>query len=111
LFFCFFDVLPRSDQKVTGSLWIKAADKSLFFHIDLSSNIPNWAKKWFYVYDCLALAFSHKLQAPLPTAEKEEVPEFKLEDADELESDLQDYHRRRGVIGQACLTAFFQRWI
>jgi hypothetical protein len=44
-------------------------------------------------------------------AEKEEVPEFKLEDADELESDLQDYHRRRGVIGQACLAAFFQRWI
>jgi hypothetical protein len=36
-----FDILPQSDRKVTGSLWIKAADKSLFFHIDLPSNILN----------------------------------------------------------------------
>jgi hypothetical protein len=34
--------------------------------------------KWFYVYD---------LPPPLPS-EKEEVPESKLEEADELESDL-----------------------
>jgi len=68
-------------------------------------------KKWFYVYDCSALAFSHKLPPPLPAAEKEEVPESKLEEADELESDLLDYHWRRWVIGQACLVAFFQRRI
>jgi hypothetical protein len=30
---------------------------------------------------------------------------------DELKSDLQDYHQRTEVIGQACLAAFFQRWI
>jgi hypothetical protein len=30
-------------------------------------------KKWFFVDDCLALAFSHKLPPPLPTVEKEEV--------------------------------------
>jgi hypothetical protein len=39
-------------------------------------------------------------------AEKE-VPESELEEVDELESDLQDYHRRRGVTGQACLPSFF----
>ena len=83
----------------TVSLWIKVADKSLFFHIDLPSNVPNWVKKWFYVYDCLASAFSHKLPPLLPAAEKEEVPESELEEADELESDLQDYQRRRGVTG------------
>jgi hypothetical protein len=80
-----FDVLPQSDQKVTDSLWIKAADKSPFFHIDLPFNVPNWAKKWFYVYDCSALAFSHKLPPPLPAVEKEEVPESKQEEANELE--------------------------
>ena len=105
-----FDVLPQSDWKVVGSLWIKVGNKSLFFHINLPSNIPNWVKKWFYVYDCSAPAFSLKLP-PLPIAEKEEVPESKLEEADELESDLQDYQRRRGVTGQACLAAFFRRWI
>ena len=76
----------------TVSLWIKVADKSPFFHIDLPSNILNWAKKWFYVYDCSALAFSHKVPPPLPLVEKEEVPESELEEADELKSDLQDYH-------------------
>lgn len=40
-----FEVLPQSGRKVAGSLWIKAADKSSFFHIDLPSNVPNWAKK------------------------------------------------------------------
>jgi chromosome condensin MukBEF ATPase and DNA-binding subunit MukB len=68
-------------------------------------------KKWFYVYDCLAVAFSRKLPPPLSLVEKEEVPKFKQEEVDELKSDLQDYHRRRGVTGQACLEAFFQRWI
>jgi hypothetical protein len=92
LFCSCFDILPQFDRKVIGILWIKAADKSPFFHIDLPSNIPNWAKKWFYVYDCLALAFSHKLPPPLLLAEKEEVPEFEQEELDKLESDLQDYH-------------------
>jgi hypothetical protein len=31
-------VLPQLDQKVIGSLWIKAVDKSLFFQIDIPSN-------------------------------------------------------------------------
>jgi hypothetical protein len=57
-------------------------------HIDLPSNVPNWVKKWFYVYDCSAPAFSHELPPPLLAAEKEEVPEAELEEADELESDL-----------------------
>ena len=68
------------------------ADKSPFFHIDLPSNNPNWVKKWFYVYDCSTPAFSHKLPPPLPIAEKEDLSESKLEEANELESDLQDYH-------------------
>ena len=72
----------------TVSLWIKVADKSPFFHIDLPSNILNWEKKWFYVYDCLAPGFFHRLPPPLPVAEKEEVPESELEEANELESDL-----------------------
>jgi hypothetical protein len=106
LFYCCFNVLPQSDRKVADSLRIKAANKSLFFHIDLLSNVPNWAKKWFYVYDCSALAFSHKLPPPLLVAEKKEVLKPEQEEADELESDLQDYHRRRGVTSQACLVAF-----
>jgi hypothetical protein len=68
-------------------------------------------KKLFYVYDCSALAFSHKLSPRLPAVEKEKVPKSEQEEVDELESDLQDYHRRRGVTGQACLAAFFWRWI
>jgi hypothetical protein len=56
---------------------MKVADKSSFFHIDRPSNVLNWAKKWFYVYDCSAPAFSHKFPPPLPAAEKEEVPESK----------------------------------
>jgi hypothetical protein len=35
----------------------------------------------------------------LPAAEKEEVPKFEQEEVDKLESDLQDYHRRRGLTG------------
>jgi hypothetical protein len=62
LFYHCFDVLPQSDRKVIGS-------------IDLPSNAPNWAKKWFYVYDYLAPAFSHQLPPPLPVAKKEEVLE------------------------------------
>jgi hypothetical protein len=61
--------------------------------------------------DCLAPAFSHKLSPPLPVVEREEVTESEQKKADELKSDLQDYHRRRGVIGQACLAALFRRWI
>jgi hypothetical protein len=57
-------------------------------------------KKWFYVYDYSDSAFSHKLHPPLPIAEKEEVPESKLEEVHEHESDLQDYHRKRGVTGK-----------
>ena len=100
LFYHCFDVLPQSDRKVTGSLWIMAAHKSPFFYIDHPSNVLTWAKKWFYVYDCSAQAFSHKLPPPLSLAEKEEVPKSEQDEADELESDLQDYHRRRGVTGQ-----------
>jgi hypothetical protein len=37
------------------------------------------------------------------------MPESELEEADKLESDLQDYHRKRGVAGQACMVAFLQR--
>ena len=44
LFYGSFDVLPQSGQKVTGGQ-IKVANKSPFFHIDIPSNIPNWAKK------------------------------------------------------------------
>ena len=87
-----FDVLPQSGQKVVGSLWIKAADRSPFFHIDLPSNVLNWVKKWFNVYNYSALAFSHKLPPPLPLVEKEGVPESEQEEADKLKSDLQDYH-------------------
>jgi hypothetical protein len=57
------------------------------------------------------LAFSHKLPPPLLATEKEEVPKFELEEVDELKSDLQDYHWRRGVTSQACLETFFWRWI
>jgi hypothetical protein len=64
------------------------ANKSPFFHIDLPSNVSNWAKKWFYDYDCLALAFSHKLPPPRLVAEKEEVPKSEQEEANELKSDL-----------------------
>ena len=85
-----FDVLPQLDQKVTDNLWIKAADKSPFFHIDLPSNVLNWAKKWFYVNGCSAPPFSHKLIPPLPITEKEDLPESELEEVDELKSDLQD---------------------
>ena len=93
MLFCHcFDVLPQSDWKVVGSLWIKAADKSPFLHINLPSNVLNWVKKWFFVYDCSTLAFYHKLPPPLPVEEIEEVPESELEEADELKSDLQDYH-------------------
>jgi hypothetical protein len=41
-----------------------------------------------YVYDCSALAFSHKLPPPLSLVEKEVVLESEQEEADELESDL-----------------------
>jgi hypothetical protein len=32
-------------------------------------------------------------------------------EADALESDLWDYHRKRGVTSQAYLATFFRRWI
>jgi hypothetical protein len=65
-------------------------------------------KKWLYVYDCSAPAFSHKFPPPLLLAEKEEVPEFEQEELDELESDLQDYHRRRGVTDQVAWWPSFE---
>jgi hypothetical protein len=43
--------------------------------------------------------------------EKGIMPESELEEEDELESDLRDYHRKRGVTDQACLVAFFRRWV
>lgn len=53
-------------------------------------------KKWFYVYDCSALALSHKLPPPRPLVEKEDPSEPELDEVDELESDLKDYHRKKG---------------
>jgi hypothetical protein len=58
---------------------------------------------------CLRLLSSGLFpQAPASTAnsKREEIPESKQVEADELESDLQDYHRKRGVTGQVCLAAF-----
>jgi len=60
LFCRYFKVLPQLGGKIAGSLWIKVAYKSCFFHISLPSNVVNWAKKMLYVYDCNALAFSHQ---------------------------------------------------
>ena len=53
-----------------------------------------------------ALVLSHKLPPSLPMTE-EDLAEFELEEADEHESDLLDYHRKRGVTDQAYLVAFF----
>ena len=53
-------------------------DKSPFFHIELLSNVLNWVKKWFYVYDCTVASFSHKFPPPLPVIEKEDLSENEL---------------------------------
>jgi hypothetical protein len=58
------------------------AYKSPFFHINLPSNVVNWVNKWFYVYDCNALAFSHQFPLPLPVRLKEDLSKLEHHEAD-----------------------------
>ena len=92
LFYHCFEVFLQLDRKVTSNLWIKAANQSPFFHVELPSNVVNWVKKWFYVYDYGAPLLSHKFPSPLSVKKKEDMDKLKLHQANQLVNDLWEYH-------------------
>ena len=102
-----FEVFLQLDTKVTSNLWNKVANQSPFFYVELPSNVVNWAKTWFCVYDCGAPSLSHKFPSPLSVKEKKDMDKLKLHQANQLVDDLWEYHRLVGLTGRSYLVAFF----